>query len=190
MTINPVKILGNWDEGYVLDKHMIRSSFLGEDVYGNPKYDNIRSELGELIYQIKYQHKYDNIDKVIDLIKPFIDSWKVLDDIDIILPVPASKYRERQPVNEIAFEISKYLKVHYVDDVLSKESSEQAKDMNYGEKQGIKIIAKKKAKKKHKLLLIDDLYQTGATLNECVKILREDSLLEKIYVLVMTKTKD
>lgn len=51
------------------------------------------------------------------------------------------------------------------------------------------ILALKKANKKHNILLVDDLYSTGATLNECVKILREDQLLGKIYVLTMTKTK-
>ena len=39
------------------------------------------------------------------------------------------------------------------------------------------------------VLIVDDLYSTGATLNEVCKILREDRNVMKIYVLAITKTK-
>ena len=62
MTINPIRIKGNWDEGYVLDRHIIKSSIIGIDGFGNSIYDTQRTELGELIYQIKYKKKYDKIE--------------------------------------------------------------------------------------------------------------------------------
>ena len=39
------------------------------------------------------------------------------------------------------------------------------------------------------ILLIDDIYHTGTTLNSCVKALREDFRIKNIYALTMTKTK-
>ena len=39
------------------------------------------------------------------------------------------------------------------------------------------------------ILVIDDLYSTGATLNETCKTLRKDSNVKNIYCLAMTKTK-
>lgn len=35
MSISPIKLIGNWDEGYALDKHIISSIPIGEDVYGH-----------------------------------------------------------------------------------------------------------------------------------------------------------
>ncbi|MCK9477179.1 MAG: hypothetical protein M0R46_14740 [Candidatus Muirbacterium halophilum] len=52
------------------------------------------------------------------------------------------------------------------------------------------IIALKKANKRHNILLVDDLFESGETLNECTRVLKQDELLNKIYVLAMTKTKD
>ena len=39
------------------------------------------------------------------------------------------------------------------------------------------------------ILLVDDLYKTGETLNESINILKTDSNLHNIYILTMTKTK-
>ena len=48
----------------------------------------------------------------------------------------------------------------------------------------------KNAIRKHSILLIDDLYKTGLTLTHCVSALREDPLVDKIYVLAVTKTRN
>lgn len=53
--LNPVRIYGAWDEGIVLDKHIIKSIFLGCDEKGKEKFENTRTEIGELIYKFKYQ---------------------------------------------------------------------------------------------------------------------------------------
>jgi len=50
------------------------------------------------------------------------------------------------------------------------------------------IIANIRATKPHTILLVDDLFDTGSTISECVSVLREDPKLKKIYVLAMTKT--
>jgi len=50
------------------------------------------------------------------------------------------------------------------------------------------IKAAMKATKPHTILLVDDLFDTGSTMSECVSILKEDPKLKKIYVLAMTKT--
>lgn len=51
------------------------------------------------------------------------------------------------------------------------------------------IKQNKQLERKANVLIIDDLYSTGATLNEVCKTLKQDKNVGKIYCLVMTKTK-
>ncbi len=53
--INPKKIKSDQFEGYTLDIHTISSDFLGYDGYGHAQFDTQRSEMGELLYRLKYQ---------------------------------------------------------------------------------------------------------------------------------------
>ena len=188
--INPVEIIGNWDKGLVMDKHTISSTLKGENVYGHKEYDTVRTELGELVFQLKYRSKYDNVYKILEMIKPFLDNFVELKEVDIVLPVPSSKERDCQPVEELARAIADYLNVYYTCDVLKKISPQQSKNMDKSAK-CIKgsIVRKLDAKKPHNVLLVDDLYSTGATLTECVSALRTDSLLNKVYAVIMTRTK-
>jgi len=190
MNIKPIKLEGNWDEGYALDSHVVSSTPKGENVYGHMEYDTVRSELGELLFQFKYRNKYKCIESIIELIKPFLDSWKVLKDVNIILPVPSSNQRTYQPAVEIAISISEYLDLSFTDKVLKKTSNQQSKNMNRTDK-NLKnsFVAKVKAKKPHNILLVDDLFSTGESFRECVSILKQDPNLKKIYVLAMTKAR-
>ena len=38
-------------------------------------------------------------------------------------------------------------------------------------------------------LLIDDFFSTGETATECVRVLKEDELIDKVYYLAIAKTK-
>ena len=185
--LNPVRIYGAWDEGIVLDNHMLKSVFLGYDENGKEKFENTRTEIGELIYRFKYQKDKESLPKIMNLIKDILDRWKLKEKINIVIPVPpSSKSREYQPVFEIAKEIAKYLGKEVRLDILSKESNLQVKD---GYNIDGTIRQTKKLEKQSNILIVDDLYSTGATLNETCKTLRKDSNVKNIYCLAMTKTK-
>lgn len=97
--LNPTRIYGTWDEGIVLDNRMLKSIFLGYDENGKEKFENTRTEIGELIYKFKYQKDKGCLSQIIDLIKDILDKWNLKEKIDIIIPVPPSnKTREYQPV--------------------------------------------------------------------------------------------
>lgn len=192
MGINPMAIKGNWDKGWVLDKHSLSSTYLGENAYGYPEYATERTELGQQIFLLKNRNRVDAVESIMELIKPFLDTCNEIKDVDVIMPVPpTNKDRNYQPAFEIAFAIAEYTRKSYMDDVLVKTTAVQSKDMSLEDKDALKgsIVAKKRARRKHNVLLVDDLIRSGMTLNECVEVLRKDENVDKIYVLVMTKTR-
>jgi len=190
MEINPFEIKGNWNKGYVLDRHVLKSVPKGENVYGHMEFDTTRTALGELLHLFKYRSKYDCLEKIIEHVKPFIDIWEDLKKVDIVLPVPSTKMRNYQPAEEIAQAVAKYINVSYFGDVLENKRSTEVKNIAKSDRD-IKgsIIARMKATRPHTVLLVDDLLDTGSTMKECVNVLREDPKLCEVFVLAMTKTK-
>ncbi len=55
MEINPTKVAGRWSYGFTLDVHTTSSELLGHDEYGHPQFASKRSELGELLYRLKFR---------------------------------------------------------------------------------------------------------------------------------------
>jgi predicted amidophosphoribosyltransferase len=191
MSINPIKLIGPWDEGFALDVHTVSSIYLGDDVYGHPEFENEYSEVGRLLHLFKYKNVHSRLFDIIELVKPFISSWQSVQEVSFVLPVPSSKPRIYQPAQEIASEIASLLKVGYSDEILQKVSSIESKGLSSNEKQQLQgsIIKTVEATKEHNMLLVDELYKSGATLTECIRVLREDKKIKKIFVLTMTKTR-
>jgi competence protein ComFC len=53
--INPTRIPGRWSKGFSLDLHTTSSELIGHDEYGHPRFESKRSELGELLYKLKFR---------------------------------------------------------------------------------------------------------------------------------------
>src|ERR1700752_2289804 len=100
ITTHPMLIPGACRKGYVLDYHTIRSEFLGYDEFGNPMFDTKRTEVGELLYQLKYKRNLEAPGAVVKAATKFVKGWPVT--LDVIVPVPPTKVRRFQPVFEIA----------------------------------------------------------------------------------------
>lgn len=45
--MNIREIKGPWEKGIVLDKHVLKSEYIGDNEYGRPMFDTKRSELGQ-----------------------------------------------------------------------------------------------------------------------------------------------
>ena len=185
----PIKLTGPWDEGFALDVHTTSSQYLGDDPYGNPRFDSKYSKIGDLLHSYKYKNRHEKLDDIMEIVGSFIDSWDVLKTVDFVLPVPPTKERIYQPASEVAREIASLIGASYSYDVLQKTSTAQAKDLFGDGKQVIQgtIIKTKNATREHNMLLVDDIYDTGTTLIECVNVLRQDENIKKIYVLTLTK---
>lgn len=114
---------------------------------------------------------------------------------DKIIPVPISKERQKERgYNQsllIAKEISKQINLELLNNCLIKTKNivEQSKLNKEQRERNIKDVYELKNKqliKAERILLIDDIYTTGSTVNECSKILREGNP-KKIGVLTIAK---
>lgn len=97
----------------------------------------------------------------------------------VLIPIPLSIKRERKrgfnQAKEIAKELSKKLNLPLTDDILLK-IKETFPQVELEEKARIENIKESFAVSRklngEKILLIDDIYTTGATMEECVKTLK------------------
>src|SRR3989304_1528005 len=136
VSIKPIKLSGNWTQGYALDIHTVDSKFIGYAEYGHEVFDTKRSKIGDLLYRLKYKSDKTALDDIIDTVANFIKNrWKVFDDIAAIIPIPPSRNRTFQPVLKITKGLSSYLNIPIHDEVLIKtKNTPELKDVYEYEK--------------------------------------------------------
>src|SRR5215471_10811832 len=127
--IHPKEIKGSWDQGYVLDVHTISSTMIGYNEFGHPEFDTVRSQLGELVYRLKYKGDKAVIPPVVETIARFVNGWGI--HPDVIIPMPPSKLqRSFQPVVEIAGQLGQSMKIALNTTSLKKtKTTPQMKDV-------------------------------------------------------------
>jgi competence protein ComFC len=118
LEIHPTEIKGSWDTGYVLDRHTISSTMIGYNEFGHPEFDTQRSPLGELVYRLKYKGDNNAISPIVEAVVRFLRGQAI--QAEVIVPMPPSKQRVYQPVNEIASELSRALKIVFDTTSLTK----------------------------------------------------------------------
>lgn len=191
--MDPQKITGSWAEGFTLDVHMKSADFAGYDGAGHAQFENkVRSELGEAVYQLKYGSRDPKEAKRLAITAAsFAKKWKV--KIEAVVPMPASKERTVQPVELVAKYLAELLGVEVVEDAVSKvKDTPQLKNVSVDERQKLLAGAHKVAPSRIKgrnILLLDDLFQSGATMNAVAAILRSKGGAAKAYALALTRTK-
>ena len=187
---NPIKLDGLWTEGYAFDYHTVSSHYLGEDPFGNKRFDTTYTKTGELLYRMKYNGRENTSLDILNLCIPFLDKWLRNKQIDCVLPIPPSEARIIQPVFLIAETIANHYEISYANDILSKNSNVPSKSMAKENKSLTGTIDVLKHSTRHcNLLLIDDLFSTGATATECTRKLKEDPFIDEIYVFAISKTR-
>ncbi|MCK5374098.1 MAG: ComF family protein [Alphaproteobacteria bacterium] len=186
-----IELEGNWDNGLAYDIHTLDSTYLGVDENGRDRWENTRSEMGTLVYGLKYNHKKGNIAKIIDLITAKI---KGLDTFDLIIPIPPTKHRFLQPVEELAKELGRRKRVRVINALEKMPSDTEIKNVNNPEERKKTLRETMRLTEKHdfsgkKILLLDDLFRSGITLEVATNILYNDAKAERVCVLTMTKTR-
>jgi predicted amidophosphoribosyltransferase len=187
-----IHILGPWNKGYAFDIHTLRSEYKGENEYGHPLFDTIRSPMGQCLYELKFGQKFQVIEKIIGLLLEESTFKDFISINDIILPVPPSnKYRRLQPVVLIAQEIAKEFKKELRQDILTSSNSEEIKNLDTNEKydkiqKSIRIEGQ--IDKSKNILVFDDVFDSGSTLMAMVNALIENKY-KNINIFTLTKTR-
>lgn len=99
MQTNIKQLRGNWDIGFALDKHIISSEYLGDDEFGHARFHTTRTEAGEATYQLKYKRDWSQVSLLATAVAESI--YPLFPCVDLIVPIPASNWRPRQPVTEV-----------------------------------------------------------------------------------------
>ncbi len=154
----------------------------------------------DVMIKIIYEYKFNNkvyiskfLGKKLSTLIKNEDDYK---NIEIIISVPMYKNKERRRgYNQsylLAKEIAKDLKLKLIKNILIKikDTEPQSKKPMRERRQNIRgsFFVKDPMKIKGKeILLIDDVFTTGSTVNECSRILRQAGA-KKIYVATIART--
>ncbi len=187
-------ISGNWTEGYALDKHTVKSVFVGYNAYGHPTFDTERTEVGEAVHQLKYRHDFDQVKPLAKaLVRHIVPRF---DKIGLVIPAPASTVRSRQPVDELATEVARRIDVPLFDNIVVKSAvaanTGSLKNLNTKDEKEKALAGRFVLQQTIQnsgywnALVIDDLHHTGATLEAVCRTLSGYSKINNVYVAVLT----
>jgi predicted amidophosphoribosyltransferase len=194
MEVQVKKIEGGWDLGFALHKHTISSVYLGDDEWGHPRFDTTRSEPGEALYQLKYQHDWSQVEPLAAQVQATL--LPLFGEIGLIVPMPASTVRARQPVNELANALGRLTGIPVFEKMVVKTPAPPGsvplknmhtraeKDAALAGRFGINQCITNEGR--WNALLLDDLFDTGATMGAVCQALRTHPKINRVYAAAIT----
>jgi len=191
MKINPHRIRGSWEDGYVLDVHSTGSTFLGYDEFGHTVFDTNRTEMGELLYLLKYKGDVSVLSEIGAFSELFIRSWNI--DFNIIVPVLPTRPRSVQPVFQIADELASRFGVSVLRSAVRKlKNIEELKNIHeFEERRNVlenALAADSRQVNGARVFLVDDLIRSGATMNAVAEVLKSAGAVS-VYAFALTQTR-
>lgn len=189
--INPQKIAGNWRAGVALDLHTLSSTHTGTNEFGRPTFDTQRSELGELLNRLKYHADQKVVPEIVATAVGFLKSHR--HKFDLIVPVPPSAIRTVQPVILLAQGIGAQLGLPVKSCVTTTRDTKQLKEVTDPAQRkalldGLHAVDASKTRGKN-ILLFDDLFRSGATMNAITDLLKQTGGAASVRVFTITRTR-
>jgi predicted amidophosphoribosyltransferase len=146
-----------------------------------------------LLYQLKYRGQRTAAQVAAVMSDFFGDKPESLSRFDMIVPIPPSTARAVQPVVEIARELGKRLHKPVAADIIRKmRDTPGLKDIHDPEQRrelldGAFEVDRARVSEKG-VLLVDDLYRSGATAN-AVTVALMGAGASRVYLLAATRTR-
>ena len=190
LSTNPMRVAkGCW----VLDYHTVASVYLGDDEYGNPVFHTQRTEVGEYLYRLKYRPRAVDdkmINEMVETIGSFIRSE--LPEMDLIVPIPPSQ--PRPTLHKLLECLSEYLRlpVDFESVARNREVPPIKNIYDYGERVNLLEDAHRvdpNGIAGRSVLLFDDLYRSGATMNSVAEALYRQGNARAVRGLAITRTR-
>jgi competence protein ComFC len=169
----------------------LSSVHLGINEQGHDVFDKKRSELGELLYRLKYRADASAAREIAataaDFVRPSVRKF------DLIVPVPPSAARAVQPVSLIARGLGSLLGLPVADCVGTSRTASELKGVMDAERRvellsGLHVVDAERSTGRH-ILLVDDLYRSGSTMNAVTDALLGPGNAASVRVLAITRAR-
>lgn len=188
-----IELKGPWKLGYSFDVYTTSSVFTGNNQWGHPLFDNTYSPMGKLVKDFKYGQEVSKLSNILQLLIQDKDFNSYINNIDAILPVvPSNKARAFQPVYFLANALAEVYKKQLVIDAIESTNTEQIKGLDISEKykkvKSSLIVKEDKLDKRSNVLILDDVFDSGFTLQAYTDTLKEKGY-NNIFIFTLTKTR-
>lgn len=186
-----IELSGNWRKGFACDVHTLGSRHLGVDEHGRHRWNTTRSEMGEWVYRLKYRGDVSVVPRIVDRLEVFTG----IEEMHALIPIPPSnRFRPIHAAYEIACELGRRRRVPVFADALVKSPGPQLKHVDNPAERRALLQRRMYLNNRHDVsnktvLLIDDLYRSGATLSVATTLLYERAGVTDVFVLALTKTR-
>ena len=183
MKTNPQELKGNWTKGWALDMHSTAATSRA-----GCGFEMVRTEMGEAIFLLKYRGQIEQLEVISDVVTEFIRAKAI--NPDVLIGTQPSIVRTFQPVAALASSIGKKLGVPVSTDYLVKvKDTPPAKELDSNERKlqlrdAFRIESAKYRGKT--VLLFDDLFGSGDTLNAITATLFDQGGVAKVCVVTAT----
>ncbi len=180
---HPRELHGPWAAGWALDFH---SCFSGAEWS--------RSQVGDLAYRFKYGGQPGLVETLADQLAGLIAEHPELAQVDAIVPAPPSSPRTFDPVSALCDALARRLNRPVRRALVKTRATAPQKEMRtLAQKRanvaGAFAVAADLARDVHgkRLLVLDDLYDSGATLEQVTRTLQRAGV-STVMVLTLTRT--
>ena len=178
-SLHPRQLPGPWSEGWALGFH---SSFSGSDWN--------RSPVGELAYRLKYQGDLTALPALLDQAVALLETHPNLIHVDAIVPVPPSIARTSDPVKAFAQTLAGHFDLKVLPVVFKTRQTEPQKTFHTRAQKRSNVtgaFAVQGPIHNLHLLVVDDLFDSGMTLEEITRVLQSAGA-GSVCVLTLTRT--
>jgi predicted amidophosphoribosyltransferase len=193
MSLHPQGIAGPWKSGIVLDWHTVDSQRVGDNAFGYPVFETRRSDIGELLFRLKYRGDLTALNPLVECAAHYLG--KARNRFDLLVPVPPSNAnRKLRPTVELARGLGRQLSLPVAPTGLVKiRPTPQIKTIrNLQQRDHLlknAFAADPRQMAGSSVLLIDDLYRSGATLAAATRVAYDQGRARDVYVFAITRTR-